>query len=57
MFLISPNFLDLSPNSISLDGISVMANRNYNNSIQGKAILAYKQLQTTARIHLTGFEY
>ena len=56
-FCITPYFLDLPTNSVTLHRVSVVANRNNNNSVQIKFSMTHNQFHSLARVSLTSFEY
>jgi len=56
-FCVTPYFLDLTTDSVALHRISVVANRNNNDSIPINVSMAHNQFQSLARIGLASFEY
>ncbi len=56
-FCVTPYFLDLTADSVALHRVSVVTNRNYNDSVPIKVIMTHNQFHSLARVSLASFEY
>lgn len=56
-FCVTPYFLDLTANPVALHRVSVVADRNHNNPVPIKVVMANNQFQSLARVGLASLEY
>ena len=55
-FCVTPYLLDLTTDSVTLYRVSVVANRNHNNPVPIKFIMAYNHFHSLARVTPASFE-